>query len=236
MDELDKLDSIAKDSWYNKGANRHTIHYSADICMRHFYGGDVLELGPAEGEFTSRLVERADSLTLVDGSSIFCNDLKQRYPQATVINTLFEEVDLTGEYDLIVLGHVLEHVDDPVFVLSHIRKFLKPGGQLFAAVPNARSLHRQAAVLMGLLGSLYELNESDIHHGHKRVFNTEAFRECFIEAGYVINVFGGYWLKPVSNKQIDEDWSDEMLKAFMELGELYPDIAGEIYAVASNKK
>jgi len=48
-------------------------------------------------------------------------------------------------------GHVLEHVDDPVAVLRLVKSWLKPGGRVLAAVPNARSIHRQAAVIMGLL-------------------------------------------------------------------------------------
>ena len=52
-------------------------------------------------------------------------------------------------------------------------------------------------------------------------------------AGYRIEIFGGYWIKPISNAQIDAQWSAEMLDAFMRLGERYPDIAAEIYVVAS---
>jgi hypothetical protein len=74
----------------------------------------------------------------------------------------------------------------------------------------------------------------DLHHGHRRVFNPETFRNAFYQAGLQIEVFGGYWMKPVSNKQIEDNWSAEMLDAFMKLGERYPDIAGEIYIVASS--
>jgi hypothetical protein len=54
----------------------------------------------------------------------------------------------------------------------------------------------------------------------------------FLQAGFGIEIFGGYWLKPVSIRQIDETWTPEMLAAFMALGERYPDIAGEIYVIA----
>jgi hypothetical protein len=75
----------------------------------------------------------------------------------------------------------------------------------------------------------------DIHHGHRRVFNPESFRNVFLNSGLSVDVFGGYWMKPVSNKQIEESWTPEMLEAFMQLGERYPDIAAEIYVVASNR-
>ena len=88
---------------------------------------------------------------------------------------------------------------------------------------------------MGLLQAEDELNELDKHHGHRRVFNPESFRQAFYQSGYNIDYFGGYWLKPVSNSQIEANWTAEMLEAFMKLGERYPDIAGEIYVVASHK-
>lgn len=47
-------------------------------------------------------------------------------------------------------------------------------------------------------------------------------------------MFGGYWLKPVSNGQIEENWTGKMVEAFMKLGERYPDIAAEIYIIAKN--
>ena len=64
------------------------------------------------------------------------------------------------------------------------------------------------------------------------MYNPESYRNDFLQAGFKIEVFGGYWMKPVSNKQIEETWTPQMLEAFMALGERYPDIAGEIYVVA----
>jgi hypothetical protein len=47
-----------------------------------------------------------------------------------------------------------------------------------------------------------------------------------------IQVFGGYWLKPLSNAQLEAHWTPEMLEAYMQVGERYPDIAAEIYVIA----
>src|SRR3546814_2364001 len=125
-------------------------------------------------------------------------------------------------FDNIILGHVLEHVQDPVDVLSQAREWLTPKtGRLFAAVPNARSLHRQAAVLMGLLPVEDALNESDLYQGHRRVYTPETFRNAFRTAGLEIEIFGGYWMKPISSGQIEKTWTPAMLAAFMTLGGWY---------------
>ena len=183
---------------------------------------------------TELLAATGKKLTLVEGSALFCDSLRSRFPDANIVNALFEEFQSNQLFDNIILGHVLEHVEDAVDILSRAKQWLKPGtGHLFAAVPNARSLHRQAAVIMGILREEDTLNELDLHHGHRRVFNPETFRNSVTRAGLKTEIFGGYWMKPVSNAQIEASWTPEMIEAFMVLGERYPDIAGEIYVVAS---
>jgi SAM-dependent methyltransferase len=184
------------------------------------------------GSYALALARRFGDLELVDGSEAYCADLRERFAQAQVHCALFEDFEPHGTFDAIVLGHVLEHVADPRALLRRCRAWLADDGLLYAAVPNARSLHRQAAVLMGLLGEEHELNDTDRHHGHRRVYDPESFRADVLGAGLRIRVFGGFWLKPVSNAQIEETWSDAMLEAFFALGERYPDVAAEIYVVA----
>lgn len=232
--EKSHLDRISTDSLYAAGVNTATIRYSFEIAKRHLHGSSLLEMGPAEGVMTELLATTGKDITVVEGAALFCDSLRRRFPQITVTHALFEEFQPAQGFDNIVLGHVLEHVQDPVDILARARRWLKPGGRIFAAVPNARSLHRQAAVIMGLLPQEDALNEMDVHHGHRRVFNPESFRCAFTQAGLRVDIFGGYWLKPVSNAQIEQDWTPEMVEAFMKLGERYPDIAGEIYVLASS--
>ncbi len=232
--ELEHLERIAADSWYGRGVNARMVEYSFRVFARHIRGTTILELGPAEGIMTELLVPMGKRLTVVEGARKFCEDLRRRFPQANVVHSLFEEFQPKEQFDNIVLGHVLEHVEDPVAVLKLVKSWLKLDGRVLAAVPNARSLHRQAAVMMGLLPSEEAMNEADIHHGHRRIFNPETYRQAFLQAGLQIEIFGGYWMKPVSNRQIEETWTPEMLDAFMQLGERYPDIAAEIYVVAGH--
>ena len=232
MDEQAHLETIASKSTYAEGTNFNTIKHSAQIFKRYFRGRTILELGPAEGVMTEELYPLGYELTVVDGSSAFCADVSRRYPNSRVVHSLFEEFEPEARFDNIVLGHVLEHVEDPVAILKRVHGWLAQDGRVMAAVPNSRSLHRQAAVLMGLLPFEEELNEADHGHGHRRVYNPETFRRDFIQSGLKTEIFGGYWLKPLSNRQLEEAWTQQMLDAFMILGERYPDIAGEIYIVA----
>lgn len=231
--EKENLNEISARSLYSDGVMVSAIDYCYRILSRHLRTGSILEMGPAEGVMTERLARLSSSLTLLEGSRIFSESLSLRFPRALVVNELFEDYSPVGRFDNIVMGHVLEHVADPVDVLMKARSWLSPRGIVFAAVPNCRSLHRQAAVIMGLLSAEDALNDRDRHHGHRRVFSPESFRNSFLKAGFTLEAFGGYWLKPVSNMQIETSWSNEMIDAFLQLGERYPDVAGEIYVVAS---
>ena len=235
-DERSRLESIAARSLYAAGVNADTIHYSFKVFERYLHGDSILEMGPAEGVMTALLAETGKSLTVVEASESFCASLAQRWPTVHVVQSLFEDFVPDRTFDNIVLGHVLEHVENPVEIVTRAAAWLTERGRVLAAVPNCRSVHRQAAVLMGLLPSEDALNELDLHHGHRRVFSPESLRQCFVASGLDIEVFGGYWLKPVSNRQIEDDWTPEMLAAFMQLGERYPDIAAEIYVIARRRQ
>ena len=229
---IENLNIVASDSTYATGVNAVTIQYSFEVFSRYIKHGSILEMGPAEGVMTEFLYRLGNPLTLVEGSSLFCKQLKEKCPDVEVVNSLFEIFSTDKKYQTIILGHVLEHVDDPVLILQHVKQFLEKDGVILAAVPNANSIHRQVAVLMGLIPDVKAFSELDKHHGHKRIYTIAELENDFSTAGLTILKTGGYWLKPISNPQMEKDWTPEMVTAFMKLGEEYPEIAGEIYIVA----
>jgi 2-polyprenyl-3-methyl-5-hydroxy-6-metoxy-1,4-benzoquinol methylase len=231
--ENEHLEKIASNSFYAAGLNGYAVKYSQSIFERHILPGSILELGPAEGIMTEFFVSKYNDITVVEGSNLFCKSLKNRFPNVKIVNSLFEDYEPDREYDNVILGHVLEHVLDPVQVLTLARKSLSPHGIVLSAVPNAMSIHRQAAVTMGLLSDIHELNATDAIHGHRRVYDPEQFKTDFEKAGLNVQKIGGYWIKPLSNKQIEETWTPDMINAFFKLGEQYPQFAAEIYVVAS---
>jgi len=102
---------------------------------------------------------------------------------------------------------------------------------LIVGVPNAKSFHRLAAVKMGLLKSEYELNNRDIELGHYRVYDILMLQNELINAGYKICYKGGVFFKPLSNKQIQDNWNAEMIEAFYELGKDFQENTAEIFVV-----
>ena len=132
-EEKDRLERISNVSLYAAGVNPETIRYSFKIANRYLVGDSLLELGPAEGVMTELLATTGKRLTIVEGSKLFCEDLRRRFPQTKVVHALFEDYQPEEQFDNIILGHVLEHVQDPVDILRRARHWLKPKtGRLFA--------------------------------------------------------------------------------------------------------
>lgn len=63
----------------------------------------------------------------------------------------FGTVSLPGGYDAITMGDVLEHTRDPRAILVRALDLLAPGGILYVAVPNHRSLVFRTADVLGRL-------------------------------------------------------------------------------------
>jgi 2-polyprenyl-3-methyl-5-hydroxy-6-metoxy-1,4-benzoquinol methylase len=226
------LDTVAERADYGRPLAVQSMEYCAGIFCRHIRGGSLLEIGPAHGVMTPHLCRAAASVRLLEGSARFAEILRARFPRLQVTHALIERFAPGQVFDHVVMGHVLEHVLDPQDVVRRATTWLRPGGLILASVPNARSLHRQAAVAMGMLANESSPSDSDVLQGHRRVFRPEEFRALFTDCGLSIEAFGGYWLKPVSDRQIMACWDGPMVDAFMALGERYPDIAAETYVIA----
>jgi len=101
-------------------------------------GGRLLDVGCGNGEFLVRMREL--------GWSVAGHDLDP--DAARVVRELGIEVadgplrsdSFSERFDAVTLHHVIEHVHDPIEVLSACRSLIAPGGSLWIATPNAESL------------------------------------------------------------------------------------------------
>jgi hypothetical protein len=74
---VNNLEKIALDALYGKGVNENMIKYTFEIFSRYIKKGSILELWPAEGIMTDLIYATGNPLTLVDGASIFCDNLRK---------------------------------------------------------------------------------------------------------------------------------------------------------------
>ncbi len=234
QEERQRLEGIS--SWYSNrdwGFYTKLVHMGYRTLAPYLGDGNCLEIGCADGEMTRFLAERFSDLTVVDAAPNYVQAVKDLVPNVEAHVSLIEEWVAPRKYDNIVFAHVLEHVEDPIKTLRHLRAFLSQTGRLHVIVPNALSLHRVAGVKMGMLASPTDLNEADISVGHRRVYDSATLRTDIVAAGLTIQALGGIFLKPLSNAQIEEGWSDDLIEAYFEMGKDHPDICGELFVVCS---
>src|SRR6185437_7873279 len=199
-------------------SSRRRYAYGFDFDVMHpfmirsfepfFRRGSALELGSFKGDFTRRLLSYFSDITCVEASDAALAAAKERLgSEITFIHSSFEAASLPRRYDHVVLTHVLEHVDDPVALLSRVNtEWLDEGGRLFLACPNGNAPSRQIAVKMGLISH-----------------NTA------VTAALEVVHRSGIFFKALANFQWDrllqtDIVSPEYLEGCYQLGRQYPDL------------
>jgi SAM-dependent methyltransferase len=201
--------------------------YPRRIIQRFGHAHRVLELGLGHG-FTAPLFRAAsDEYVVVDGSKIVIERFRRASPDFTgeIVDAYFEDYEPAQPFDVIVMGFILEHVEDPDLVLKRYRKFLKPGGKLYVTVPNAKSLNRRIGLEMGLIDDIYSLNANDKAFGHLRNYCRDTLTAAVRNAGYAITHEEGIYLKPLPLavlKTLDD--AEANLQAMLKVGVEFPDL------------
>lgn len=229
-EELSRLKDLAPHYDSSVDFDQYMLKRFSAIVAPRLRGKRVLDLGCSSGSTSEGLADSAASLDLVDGSAHYLNLARGRVKGEHVrfFHSLFEEYRPDRQYDHIICSHVLEHVADPIAVLTVAKRWLADGGVLWAFVPNAQSIHRLLGVAMGLSTSIYELSERDHRIGHRRVYDASALSEDIRAAGLTHGPVRGIMLKPLPTSMMS-NFTDELVQGFLKLGAQLPDYASDIY-------
>lgn len=144
----------------------------------HPRGGRVLDIGCSTGVFLDLYKEAGCDTWGVEssGSASVAGEKGHK-----IIKGFFENVKLPKNYfDLVILNHTLEHMDDPLRVLKEVHDILKRDGIVFVDVPNAGGLGAK------LLGKDWPYR---LPKEHKHQFTKENLSSLFRKAGFDVTHF-----------------------------------------------
>ncbi len=105
------------------------------LIKRYIKKGRVLEIGSSTGIFLEIFKENGFEVFGVEPSG--SSEIAKK-KGIKVYKGYFEKLDIPkNSFNLVILNHTLEHMEDPIFVLKKVNSLLKNNGLVFVDVPNA---------------------------------------------------------------------------------------------------
>lgn len=145
----------------------------------------VLELGASSGHVTRALAAQRCRVTAVEYDAQAATAIEGAAETLIVgdLNDAATLAALPGDFDVCLAGDVLEHLIDPLRVLSRMAQLLAPGGRVVVSLPHVAHADLRLALLQGRF---------DYHswglldRTHLRFFTLKTLRQMVKQAGLMI--------------------------------------------------
>ena len=224
---IDKLEEIANLHLNTPASQVPDIKvqfYDMQKIVQYLKGPEILEMGYGDGMWTKKTIELFGHTSILDASRKLLDKVKSKYGGKVACYESYFEDFITPDdkkFDTVIATHVFEHIYDPVHVLKQAKKWLAENGRMIIIVPNAESLHRELAVIMGIQKSIYDFSETDHKVGHVRVYDLKMLKEHVKAAAYKILYERGLFLKTLPNSAMT-GFSDDLIKAMVDISDRLP--------------
>ena len=151
---------------------RHALRESLllELFVAARPGPQVLNVGAGQGSFSRLLAARGFAVTSAEASRAAVDVLRDRVAGEVVEADAASLPFADGTFDAVVLGEVLEHLDDDVAALREARRVLRSGGVIAASVPRNPAW----------------FSASDRWAGHVRRYTREALIGAFRDADLTV--------------------------------------------------
>jgi len=190
-------------SWFRRLDRRYGLYKRCrEITRRAGHSGKMLDVGCSTGVFLEGMERWGWQVQGVEMNSEVAEYARQRFDLQIFPGTLEDAHFPTGNFDLVTLWDVLEHVYDPKSTLKEIFRILRPGGWLVMSLPDPDCIE---AKIFGAYWSGLDMPR------HFHVFNRKVLTRLLDETGFTLerrSYFTGRYGALVLNMQF---WSDEQI-------------------------
>ena len=98
-------------------------------------GKSILEIGSADGTFLSLFKKNGCNIKGLELNDYMIKKAREKHNIVLEKTHILDIEPDKKSFDVIALSHALEHMPDPVRILTHCKKLLKPGGFIFIELP-----------------------------------------------------------------------------------------------------
>ncbi len=159
--------------------------------------GSLLDVGAGVGTLMSVASHKGFNVKGVEISAWASAFAREEKGLDVITGTLDDARLPDCAFDVVIVNHVLEHVESPRLFLAEIYRILKDDGMLVIGVPNVGSL------MAHLKGGQWVSLRPEEHLWHfspttlRQLINSEKFVECYFEARENYEVLGWGWKEQI---------------------------------------
>lgn len=99
----------------------------------------VLDVGTGGGEFAYLLQSLGHGVSGIEPNRGYADYSIREYGLTVQVGFVQDAAFPSESFDVVTIWHVLEHTEDPGFILALLRSWLKPDGTLVVEVPNVEA-------------------------------------------------------------------------------------------------
>ncbi len=137
-----------------------------------YCGKQVVEIGGGSGHLSRIIAQTAKNVQVFEPCSGLSSAMLPE-DNISLINQPFDVNQVNGLADLVICRQVLEHIANPIKMLTEIRSILKENGLFYFEVPRTEFIYDRLAMF-------------DLHYAHVQYFTRRSIEEILNRSGFRI--------------------------------------------------
>lgn len=162
--------------------------------------GKLLDIGCRNGKLLLLAKNSGWNVESLELSEFLACSIKERYGLEIVVSDFSSyNSGSDGNYDVVVLRHVLEHLPDSIAAMTKINSLLKPGGFGVFEFPDIEGLENKVKRALARTGLIKKKYKDSYKPGHCNEFCKESFKYLLGKTGFELLEWQNYSSKSFLN-------------------------------------